>query len=460
MSKVTSPAAVGSVRLDPVRALQHTLYRAAKADPGRRFHTLWDKIYRRDVLWRAWVLVFRNGGAPGIDKITLADVQEYGPTRLLDELATELKNGSYRPLPARRVLIPKAGESAEMRPLSIPSVRDRIVQAACKIVLEPVFEADMLPCSFGFRPKRGAHDALQVLIDESWRGRRWVVETDIANCFSAIPHEGLMHAIEERVCDQSVLKLLRVMLRAGVMEDGGVRREVTGTPQGGVISPLLCNVYLHRIDRAWNVREHGVLVRFADDVLVMCRSREQAEAALARLRELLAELGLEPKEAKTRIVRLEVGGAGFDFLGFHHRLVRVTGRRNHRWSVTFLARWPADRAMKHARDRIRELTRRSRLLLRVEVIVDEVNRFLRGWAAYFRYGNSAVRFEKIMHHVWTRIALVIAKRHKRSRAYGWSVLAYQSPDHFGLISLSGTVVAPRPFKDWRGKPNAGGERRR
>jgi RNA-directed DNA polymerase len=159
-------------------------------------------------------------------------------------------------------------------------------------------------------------------------------------------------------------------------------------------------------------------------------------------------------------VHLEVGGAGFDFLGFHHRLIRVTGRRNHRWSVTFLARWPADRAMKHARDRVRELTCRSRLLLPVGVIVDEVNRFLRGWAAYFRYGNSAVHFEKIMHHVWTRMALVIAKRHKRSRAYGWSVLAYQSPDHLGLISLSGTVVAPRPFKDWRERPNAGGERRR
>jgi RNA-directed DNA polymerase len=440
--------------------LQHALYRAAKADSGRRFHTLWDKVFRRDVLWNAWVAVFRNGGAPGIDKTTLADVQEYGVIRLLDELATELKGGSYRPLPARRVYIPKSGDTAEMRPLSIPSVRDRIVQAAVKIVLEPVFEADMLPCSFGFRPKRGAHDALQVLVDESWRGRRWVVETDIANCFSAIPQEKLMQAIEERVCDQSVLKLLRAILRAGVMEDGQVRRPVTGAAQGGVISPLLCNVYLHRVDRVWDVREHGVLVRFADDALVMCRSREQAEAALVRLRSLLAELGLEPKEAKTRIVRMEVGGAGFVFLGFHHRLVRVTGRRNHKWSVTFLARWPSDRAMKHARDRLRELTRRSRLLLPVGVIVDEVNRFLRGWAAYFRYGNSAVRFEKIMYHVWTRMALVIAKRHKRSRAYGWSVLAYQSPDHLGLISLSGTVVAPRPFKDWRERPNAGGERRR
>ena len=401
-----------------------------------------------------------NEGAPGIDRITLAEVEEYGPVRLLDELAGELQEGRYRPLPARRVFIPKPGSNDELRPLSIPSVRDRVVQAALKIVLEPVFEADMLPCSFGFRPKRSAHDGLQVLIDESWRGRRWVVETDIANCFSAIPHDELIRAVEERVCDQSVLKLLRVILRAGVMEDGQVRRSVLGTPQGGVISPLLCNVYLHRIDRAWDVRQHGVIVRFADDVVVMCKSREQAEAALARLRTVLAELGLEPKEAKTRIVHLEVGGAGFDFLGFHHRLVRIVGRRNRKWSVTFLARWPADRAMKHARDRVRELTRRSRLLLPVDVIVEDVNRFLRGWAAYFRYGNSAVRFEKIMHHVWTQMALVIAKRHKRSRGYGWSVLAYQSPDHLGLISLSGTVVAPRPFKAWRERPNAGGERRR
>jgi group II intron reverse transcriptase/maturase len=289
-----SSTASGSPR-DPVRALQHALYRAAKADPGRRFHSLWDKILRRDVLWRAWILVRRNDGAPGIDKTTLADVEEYGVDRLLDEVATDLRDGRYRPLPARRVFIPKPGRPDERRPLSIPSVRDRIVQAAVKIVLEPVFEADMLPCSFGFRPRRGAHDGLQVLIDESWRGRRWVVETDVAHCFEAIPIEKLMQAIEERVCDRSVLKLLRVILRAGVVEDGTVRRSVTGTPQGGPLSPLLCNIYLHRLDRVWDVREHGVLVRYADDALVLCRSREQAEAALGRLRELLAELGLEPK---------------------------------------------------------------------------------------------------------------------------------------------------------------------
>ena len=242
MSAVSaSPAAKGSVRevpADPVRALQHALCRAAKADPGRRFHALYDKVSRSDVLWRAWVAVRRNNGAPGIDKITLAGVEEYGVTRLLDELACELKESRYRPLPARRVFIPKPGAPAgEQRPLSIPPVRDRIVQAAVKIVLEPVFEADFLPCSFGFRPGRSQQDALQVLIDECARGRRWVVETDIASCFSAIPHDKLMQAVEERVCDQPVLKLLRAMLRAGVMEDGQVRRPDTGAAQGGVITP-------------------------------------------------------------------------------------------------------------------------------------------------------------------------------------------------------------------------------
>src|SRR6266568_3712676 len=214
-----------------------------------------------------------NNGAPGIDKTTLAEVEEYGVARLLGELAGELREGRYRPLPARRVFIPKPGAPAgEQRPLSIPPVRDRIVQAAVKIVLEPVFEADFLPVSFGFRPRRSAHDALQVLIDECWRGRRWVVETDIASCFSAIPHDKLMQAVRERVCDQSVLKLLRVMLRAGVMEDGQLRRPVTGTPQGGGISPLLCNVYLHRLDRGWDDGD-GVLARYAGDLVVMCWSR-------------------------------------------------------------------------------------------------------------------------------------------------------------------------------------------
>jgi RNA-directed DNA polymerase len=443
-----------------VRALQHTLYRTAKADPGRRFHALWDKVFRRDVLWCGWVAVRANNGAPGIDKATLDQIEHgYGALRLVEELAAELREGRYRPLPARGVLIPKPGLKDEYRPLAISAVRDRIVQAALKIVLEPVFEADFLLCSFGFRPRRSAHDALQVIIDEAWRGRRWVVETDIASCFTAIPREKLMQAIEERVVDQPVLKLLRQILRAGVMWDGQVRREVTGAAQGGPISPLLCNIYLHRLDREWDVRGYGVLVRFADDLLVMCRTRQQAEAALARLRQVLAELGLEPKEAKTRIVGLEEGGPGFDFLGFHHQMVRSRGWQTGRGTL-FLARWPADKAMRHARDRIRELTARSRLLLPPEAVMQEINMFLRGWVAYFRYGHSTACLAKIRHHATHRLAIFVGKRHKRGRRFGLNVVAYLSPDRYGLISMSGVVVPPRANKPWREKPHAAGERRR
>jgi group II intron reverse transcriptase/maturase len=435
-----------TTRQDKVRELQRTLYRAAKADSGRRFHALYDKVYRRDVLGRAWELVRANRGAAGIDRQTIADVERYGIDRLLDELAADLKGGSYRPLAARRVFIPKPGRPTEQRPLSIPTVRDRVVQAALKTVIEPIFEADMLECSYGFRPKRSQRDALQVLIDEAWDGRRWVAESDVADCFGAIPHSGLMSAIEERISDRHVLKLVRAMLRCGVMQDGAITRDVTGTPQGGVISPCLCNIYLHRLDRQWAKRGHGVLVRFADDLLAMCRTREEAEAALAALRQLLAELGLQLKDAKTRIVHLEEGGEGVDFLGFHHRWVRAK-RAKH---VQFLARWPSRRAMQHARDRVREITARERLLLPIEEIVQDLNRYLRGWAGYFRYGNSARHFNLIEHHAHNRLALFVAKRHQRSRAYGWRLVTYSSPNRLGLISLAGTVVAPRPHRAWRG----------
>jgi group II intron reverse transcriptase/maturase len=442
-------AAVGSDEMGPVRALQHTLYRAAKADPRRRFHALRDKIYRRDVLWRAWVLVRGNAGAPGIDKITLADVEQYGVIRLLEELATDLREGRWRPVPARRVYIPKPG-SSEQRPLSIPTVRDRIVQTATKIVLEPIFEADFLPVSFGFRPKRSAHDALQVLVDEVTRGRRWVVETDIANCFEAIPHEQLMTAVAERISDSAVLKLVRSMLRAGVMDGGQVRRAVTGTPQGGVVSPLLANVYLHRVDRVWQTRQHGVLVRYADDLVVMCVTREQAEQALARLVELLAELGLEPKAAKTRIVQLTDGGEGLDFLGFHHRWVRAKGHTGKGRGVQFLARWPSTKAQAHARDKLRAMTDRRRLRRPVEAIVQEMNLFLRGWAGYFRYGHSTRTFSKIRSYALERLARFVAKRHKQSYRAGLRRIISGSPNQLGLITLTGIVIAPRAKRHWSG----------
>ena len=432
-----------TARQDKVRELQRTLYRAAKADPGRRFHALHDKVYRSDVLERAWELVRANRGAAGIDKQTIADVEEHGVAKLLDELALDLKDGRWRPLPARRVFIPKPGRE-ELRPLSIPAVRDRVVQAAVKIVIEPIFEADMLECSFGFRPGRSAHDALQVVIDESWRGRRWVAESDIANCFEAIPHEALMSAIEERIVDRHVLKLLRAMVRAGVLENGSVKRTGTGTPQGGVISPVLCNVYLHRLDRQWARRGTGVLIRYADDLLVMCRTEQEAKSALAALAMILGELELELKHAKTRVVHLREGGDGFDFLGFHHRYVRGnTARSRH---ITFLVRWPSRQAMQHARQRVREITARERLPLPVEDIVQDLNRFLAGWTGYFRYGNSAQFFDKIQLHAVNRLSIYVANRHQRNRRFGWWAVARQSPNHLGLIDLNGIIVPPRAFK--------------
>ena len=446
MSAPVASPTLGVEELDAVRVLQRALYRAAKADPGRRFHALYDKVHRRDVLERAWGQVRRNAGAPGIDKITITDVVErYGVSRLLDELEAELREGRFKPMPARRVWIPKPGRQ-ELRPLSIPAIRDRVVQAALKIVIEPIFEADMLPFSFGFRPKRAAHDALQVVIDESFKGRRWVVETDIADCFTAIPHDGLMSTLSERISDRKVLALLHAFLRVGVMQDGAVRRSVSGTPQGGVISPMLCNAYLTRLDRAWRPA-YGRLIRYADDLLAVCRIRGQAEAALARLTVLLNGLGLEPKLAKTRIVHLVEGEPGFDFLGFHHRLVRSRPRRGAN-GLVYLARWPSQRAVQHARERIKFLTMRARLVAPVEQVVAEVNLFLRGFAGYFRFGNSASAFDKIRKYAVMRIALFVAKQHQRGRSWGFAA-AYRSPVSLGLVSLNGIVVAPRPNRSWR-----------
>jgi group II intron reverse transcriptase/maturase len=432
---------------DKVRELQRTLYRAAKAAPGRRFHALYDKVYRRDVLQRAWEGVRENRGSAGVDGVTLAQIAREGSEALLlDELAADLRAKRYRPGPARRVWIDKPG-TGEKRPLSIPTVRDRVVQAALKIVLEPLFEADFLGCSYGFRPKRGAHDALQVLIEEAWHGRRWVVETDIASCFESIPQDRLLRAVEGRVCDQSVLKLLRVILRAGVMEDGSVRHPASGTPQGGVISPLLANIYLHQVDVAWTQFGRGVLVRYADDLVVMCRTRQEAEASLVALRRIVDGLGLQLKEPKTRIVHLREGGEGIDFLGFHHRWVRA--RRRGVRHITFLARWPSRKAMQHARDRIREMTRSEALRAGLGAVVERLNRFLRGWVGYFRYGVSAHAISRIRAFAADRLARLLARKHGRRPSWGRAVLFYNTRDQLGLLDLRGVVIPPRPHAPWR-----------
>jgi len=431
------PAGANHTRQDNVRELQVKLYLAAKRSPGRRFHALWDRIHRRDVLQRAWQRVRENRGSAGVDRITIAQIEESGVDAFLDELEAELRQERYRPGPVRRVQIPKPGRS-ETRPLGIPAVKDRVLQTAAKIVIEPIFEADFRDCSFGFRPKRSAHDAMEVIRREVMRGRRWVIDADIRGFFDALDQEILMRLVCERISDRRVLKVLRAWLRAGVINGATLTHPETGTPQGGVISPLLANVYLHALDRAWQ-DDHGrlgVLVRYADDLVILCRTKAQAEAAMTQLRALLAELGLELAEDKTRLVCVNEDGEGFDFLGYHHRMVDSFSKPGFR----FMARWPSARATSAAKHRIRELTDRRLLLVPPEDVVANLNRFLTGWGGYFRYGNSTRQFDKIDRYALDRVARFLGARHhkRRTLAHGRGLLFGHRPDLMPR-RLSGTV---------------------
>jgi RNA-directed DNA polymerase len=431
------PSGANNAEQDKVRELQVKLYLAAKRSPGRRFHALWDRIHRRDVLERAWTQVRSNRGSAGVDRITITKIEESGVDAFLDELQMELREGRYRPVPVRRVHIPKPGRS-ETRPLGIPAVKDRVVQTAAKIVIEPIFEADFRGCSFGFRPKRSAHDAMEVIRREVTRGRRWVIDADIRGFFDVLDREILMQLVCERISDRRVLKLLRAWLRAGVLDGATLTHPETGTPQGGVISPLLANVYLNALDRAWEDRHGrlGALVRYADDLVILCRTRAQAEAALAQLRALLAELGLELAEDKTRLVCVNEDGEGFDFLGYHHRMVDSFSKPG----VRFVARWPSARATQAAKQRIRELTDRRLLLLPPEEVVASLNRFLIGWGGYFRYGNSTRQFDKIDRYALARVARLLGARHHKRRTLrqGRGLLFGRRPDLLPR-RLSGTV---------------------
>ena len=408
---------MANASIDKTEELRDKLYLAAKQSPQRRFHALSDKVYRRDFLERAWKVVKANKGAPGVDGVTIQDIEDHGVDALLDALAAELKDGTYRPLPVRRVTIPKRNGGGQ-RHLGVPAVRDRVVQAAVKLVIEPIFEADFLDCSFGFRPKRSAHDALDVIRTEVTRGRVWVVDADIAGFFDAIDRGVLRNALEERISDGVIVKLILGWLRAGVLAGRSLLRPDTGTPQGGVISPLLANVVLHRLDREWEAHHGrlGVMVRYADDLVILCPTKERAEASLAALTAILAALGLSLGSAKTRLVDLRVGGDGFDFLGFHHR--RVESRKGR----YFCARWPSRRAVQDAKQAIRALTDKRRRLLPVGKVVMDINRFLIGWRNYFRWGNSTHVFHDLDRFVEVRLAGLIAKKHRRRRTFGFHVI--------------------------------------
>jgi RNA-directed DNA polymerase len=375
--------------------------------------------------------------------MTLAAVEDYGVHRMLGELAGDLRAGIYRPAPVRRVEIPKP--DGRMRPLGIPTVRDRVCQQAAKLVLEPIFEADFLPVSFGFRPKRSATQAMEKLRVGFIGGGRFVFEADIRDFFGSIDHDRLMVMVGARVSDRRVLKLVRQWLGAGVLADGAVSETVTGTPQGGVISPLLANVFLHAFDRAWAESGTGELVRYADDFVVLCSSRSQAEEAARRATAMLADLGLQLHPDKTRVVDLREGREGFDFLGCHFH-ARMSGRLWEQKRIVryYLHRWPSQRSMKRARARIRDLTSRKRVGLELEDVIGGLNLFLRGWGNYFRTGNAHQKFRALDRHVAWRLKRLLIKKRGRNLRAGQAARWTEAWFHDqGLHKLMGTIRYPK-----------------
>ena len=424
-----------------VLEIQAKLHRWARDDPHRRFDDLFNLVADPAFLLVAWDRVRGNKGAKtaGVDGATASSVAlRTGVEEFLDGLRASIKDRSFRPLPVRERTIPKAG--GKLRRLGIATITDRVVQASLKLVLEPIFEADFLECSYGFRPKRSATQALEAIREAGNRGYNFVLDADIKGYFDNIQRTTLMELVKERISDRRVLKLIRQWLAAGVMEDGTVRETLAGTPQGGVISPLLANIYLNYLDRIWQSRcsQIGMLVRYCDDFVVMCQRESQAREALRRVGLVMQRLGLELHPEKTRMVDLRRGREGFVFLGCTVRKKRSI-QRNPRWH--FMQRWPSPKAMKRIRERVREMTDARQSGQDVKQIIAKLTPVLRGWGNYFRSGNADRKFNQLDQYVF---ACLVRWRYRRGgqrkgRVEKWT---HDRLVSMGLYRLRTTVKYP------------------
>jgi RNA-directed DNA polymerase len=395
---------------DGIRDLQKKLYQKAKQEKTFRFYALSDKVYRADIMEHAYRLVKAKKGAPGIDGVSFEAIEgmEGGAARYCAQIAEELRTKTYKPMPVRRVYIPKP--DGGKRPLGIPTIKDRVVQTAVKIIIEPIFEADFQESSYGFRPGRSAHQAMDEVSLQLRCKNTQVIDADITKYYDTIPHDRLLEAVAKRVVDKNLLKLLKMWLKAPVVEEEGGKRTYRGndkgTPQGGVISPLLANIYLNTLDVAMRAVR---LVRYADDLVVLCRYN--VRKTFDRMTEVLKSLKLTFNPDKTRILNATEGG--FTFLGFTTQI-----RMNPRSGKTFPLIVPSKKATSHIRKEIKDATSRKNLALPREVVMMKLNETVRGWTGYFYYGNCSKAFAQLKNYLEERVRVYLRRKHRiKGRGY-------------------------------------------